>query len=274
MVTKGFGLACPAPALAPQPQLMQRSTLPLLRQLAGRPDSPVRPAIALVVEALAEGPGVQLPAAERERWSETLLQWLVALPGSSSSSSSGAEPGPQQRREAAEQAELMPRLAAALVALAAPAGSEGLHVAHAWLAEMIVHLSHQVRPFNDVPAPQDTAAAAAASGWRWYWPFSSTSTSTSTSSPPPSSTSGVSGAEAAMAALVPPLQPGGADLPAEAPSAAADSPYLPLDAAAASAAHGVLCCRGGSSSGVVLPCCAFSRACDRHSAVVVAAAAG
>lgn len=198
-------------------QLQQRSTLPLLRQLAGRPDAPVRPAIALVVQAMAEGPGVQLSEAEREFWSEVLLQWLqeqrvagFALDGSPAN--------PQQRPAAVaaeEQGELMQRVTAALEALSAPAGSVGLHVAHAWLAELIVHLSHLVRPYNDIPLPPDAEAAAAEdSGWRWWWPFSSGSTAVTADS----SRSSGGGAESAG---------GGADLPGPAAGAAADSPYLP-----------------------------------------------
>ncbi len=216
-----------------QAQLMQRSCLPLLRQLAARPDLPVRPAIAHAVQALAEGPGVQLPAAEREFWSEELLQWLVELPGGGGSAAAAAKRGSSSSNGSgssstageAEQAECMARVTRALEALSAPAGSDGLHVAHAWLAELIVHLSHQVRPYTEVPVPQPADAEAAAGTWRWYWPFGSSSIS--------SQEADGATAAAATAGSLPPLPPAGTDLPAMAPGPAPDGPYLPLEAASA-----------------------------------------
>lgn len=208
-----------------QVQLMQRSCLPLLRQLAAQRDSPVRPAIAHVVQALAEGPGVQLPATEREFWSEALLQWLVQLSGGSDVAPANSS-GSGSRASVAEQQELMSRVARALEALSAPAGSDGLHVAHAWLAELIVHLSHQVRPYTEVPAPQPADAEAAAGSWRWYWPFGSSG----------GQEAGGATVAAAVSGSLPPLPPAGTDLPAMAPGPAPDGPYLPLEAASASEA--------------------------------------
>ena len=185
----------PLPA-APQAQLMDRNTLPLLRQLAAllpegaavapsgggevHPLRLLRPAIARVVQALAEGPGVALPEAERERWSEQLLQWLVQARTVQQQAPQAVGGG--EAAAAAETADLMRRLVAALSALAAPAGSAGLHVAHAWLAELIVALSHQVQPYTAVASPEASTAAAASSsasegagpdaaastGW-WAW---------------------------------------------------------------------------------------------------------
>lgn len=209
---------------------MQRSCLPLLRQLASQHGLPVWPAIAHVVQALAEGPGVQLPPAEREFWSEALLQWLVELPGGSEAAAAAAtrDRGDSgSRADGAEEPELMSRVARALEALSAPAGSDGLHVAHAWLAELIVHLSHQVRPYTEVPAPQAADAEAGASSWRWYWPFGSSSSSQE---------AGDATAAAAVAGSLPPLPPAGADLPAIAPGPSPDGPYLPLEAAGATEA--------------------------------------
>ena len=230
---------------------MQRSTLPLLRQLAAAPGSPVRPDIALVVRALAEGPRVQLPLDERDFWSDALLQWLVQLPGGGAAAG-GAAAAPQQQQPKSEQrqqqrggsggeaqaAELMAPITAALRALAAPAGSDGLHVAHAWLAELIVHLSRQVKPYHavDVPAEQSSAsgadrgggaaAAAAGGGGSWWWPFGG---------------AGAAAAQAdaaAAAAAAAAVGDGGAEVAAEEGAAeeVAVGPYLHMDAAAAAAA--------------------------------------
>ena len=220
-------------------QLMQRSCLPLLRQLAGLPDAPVRPAIAQVVQALAEGPGVQLPQAERVFWSEALLQWLVAPePPEPRPASSGSASTRQQQQQAAaaadaapeERRQLMRQLAAALQALATPAGTHGLHVAHAWLAELIVHLSHQVQPYNEVPTapPPGAEAAAAAGGWRGWWPWggSAAAPAGGASGAEAASAAAATAAAAAAAAAAPP-EGGSDDLPAPAVALAAEGPYLP-----------------------------------------------
>lgn len=243
---------------ASQAHLMQRNTLPLLHQLATAPGSPARPAIALVVQALAKAPGVRLPEGEREFWSERLLQWLVQLPGSEAAAvadagakaitqqqtlqGNGALPGQQDQREV-----VMRRIPAALESLAAPAGSSGLHVAHAWLAELIVHLSRQVQPYNAVPMPPDTphaateAAEARANGSRWWWPFGS-------SGAPAPAAPAATGAAAAAAALH--ADPAGSSTDAEtqaaAAAAAATSPYMALDAAASSSLEAPGPAAGGS----------------------------
>jgi hypothetical protein len=222
---------------------MQRNTLPLLRQLAARPDSPVRPAIALVVRALGEGPGVRLPEEEREFWSETLLQWLVQLPGSGAAAAraaggAGAGAGASQRPKQAkqqqqlaaaaelqEQLELMQRVTEALGALSTPGGSTGLHVAHAWLAELIVHLSRQVR----APPPVEAAAAAAAaapsssSSWRWVPWWGSSSSSSSSGDAAGAAAAGVAAEAAALAAGAPEGEAEGAAVVAAAESG---GPYL------------------------------------------------
>ncbi|KAL4419867.1 hypothetical protein ABPG75_006965 [Micractinium tetrahymenae] len=243
-------------------QMMQRNTLPLLHQLAAAPGSPAQPAIALVVQALAEGPGVRLPEEEREFWSERLLQWLVELPGSGTAaaadaSSQGRIQQQQQQQQQAqtgaqpvqekEAQQLMRHITAALEALATPAGSQGLHVAHAWLAEMIVHLSRQVQPYNEVPMPPEASRAAAeaaeasAGSSRWWWPFGSSGTAV----PAPPAAAGAAAAAAALQA-----DPAGsasdAEAQAAAAAAAASSPYMSLDAAATSSLEAASSAASGS----------------------------
>ncbi|EFN53770.1 hypothetical protein CHLNCDRAFT_136410 [Chlorella variabilis] len=235
-------------------QLMQRSTLPLLHKLAGQPDSPARPAIARVVQALAEGPGVQLPLEEREVWTETLLQWLVQLPGSAAAAAaakqdggssgggagSGSGGGSRLRLETAgagDAGRLQGRVTRALQALSAPAGSEGLHVAHAWLAELIVRLSDEVRP---LPLEPDAAAAAAAqqpsSGGRWWWPWWGAAAGSAGSTEV--------AADGAVAAPMPAAD--GGEAAAAVAAAAAEGPYLPLAAPAAVGSAGDAQAAGGS----------------------------
>jgi pimeloyl-ACP methyl ester carboxylesterase len=115
--------------------MLQVMVLPLLRAL-GAMNTAMRGSIAKVVLALAEGRKVQLPDDDREIWSEVLLSWMVA--GDDQSSGIVAK-----------------ECVAALTALSSPAGPTGLHIAHSWLAEMIIHLSRQVRPYNDVVAEQN-----------------------------------------------------------------------------------------------------------------------
>lgn len=237
----------PLPAM--QAQLMQRNTLPLLHQLATAPGSPARPAIALVVQALADAPAVRMPEEEREYWSERLLQWLVQLTdGEAAAADAGAHAPAQQQEDGDQQQPLMRRIAAALAALAAPAGSEGLHVAHAWLAEMIVHLSRQVQPYNAVPMPPDASHAAAeaaevstGASSRWWWPFGGSSTAVSGTPP-------IDGAAAAAAALQagPACSIVDAEVQAAAAAAAASSPYISLDAAASSSLEAPGSAGGGS----------------------------
>lgn len=221
---------------------MQRSTLPLLHQLATAPGSPAQPAIALVVQALAEAPGVRLPEGEREFWSERLLQWLVQLPGSEVVAAADAGTQQQMRqgkgeqpRQQDQQQALLGRIPAALEALASPAGSKGLHVAHAWLAEMIVHLSRQVQPYNAVPMPPDASHAAAegapasTDSGRWWWPFGGGAAA----APPAPAAAGAAAAAAALQADPAGSSPD-AEAQAAAEAAAASSPYMSLDAAASS----------------------------------------
>ena len=157
-------------------QLMRERTLPLLERLASQPVArPMRPAIATVVRAMAEGSGVVLPLQERERWGETLLGWLVeeAAPQGGSSS-----PQLQQQQE-----EMMAGLVSALAALASPAGADGLHVAHSWMAELITHLSRQIQPYGAVSPPEPPASA---SGRRWYqWGSSSSQAPAGAAAPEP-----------------------------------------------------------------------------------------
>lgn len=137
------------------PQLLHDSALPLLERLAAKPEGPMRPAIALVLRAMVEGGATALPGEERERWAETLLAWLLEDP-----LAGGGEPalaGEERRR-------LVQDVVESLAALAAPAGAEGLHIAHSWLAELITHLSRQVQPFSAVAPPKPPAPE----GRRWY----------------------------------------------------------------------------------------------------------
>ena len=141
-------------------QLMRTHALPLLRQLAAqRPQqaaaaargADLRPAVAGVVAALAVGPsGPALPEGEREFWTDLLLTWLIE-PGAQQRQQPGQASG-QQAAASSSGADLPAAVTAALEALASPPGAEGLHVAHAWLAEMLVHLSHEVRPYHSVRA--------------------------------------------------------------------------------------------------------------------------
>jgi hypothetical protein len=139
--------------------MLQGMVLPLLRAL-GAMNIAMRGSIAKVVLALAEGRKVQLPDDDREIWSEVLLSWMVA-----GDDQSGGRIGKE--------------CVAALTALSSPAGPTGLHIAHSWLAEMIIHLSRQVRPYNDVVAKQNKENHSSSGGkgdgnddgsksW-WYW---------------------------------------------------------------------------------------------------------
>lgn len=123
--------------------MLQGMVQPLLRAL-GAMNTTMRGSIAKVVLALAEGRKVQLPDDEREIWSEVLLSWMVA--GDDQSGVRGMN---------ISSGRIAKECVAALTALSSPAGPTGLHIAHSWLAEMIIHLSRQVRPYNAVVAKQN-----------------------------------------------------------------------------------------------------------------------
>lgn len=163
--------------------LVQGSVLPLLRQLASissaqpqkskakggvahpqvdeRTAQELRVSIANCVQALAEGQGAAgtLQSDDRMAWADIFLSWLTE----SSSEVDAKAQRAQQGRVVSDAA------VGALSAMASPPGAEGLQVAHAWLAEMIVHLSRQVQLKKLTPSAPASEAMQEDSGSAWYW---------------------------------------------------------------------------------------------------------
>ncbi len=80
--------------------------------------------------------GGHIDEAEREAWTERLLRLLC-----SEAPAGAAADAEEALRHAA---------GTALAALASAPGAAGLHVAHAWLGELLIYLSRAVRPYEAV----------------------------------------------------------------------------------------------------------------------------
>ncbi|KAK9829898.1 hypothetical protein WJX72_008538 [[Myrmecia] bisecta] len=113
-----------------QAQVMHSNVFALLKRLSAEPGAPLlRRSLVTTLAALASPDLAAMPAAVREDWTERLLQWLFSN-----------DTGDSQRYAAAS----------ALAALAAVPGPDGLRVASAWLGDVLVYLTRNVKAYNSI----------------------------------------------------------------------------------------------------------------------------
>lgn len=126
---------------------VQNTVLPLLQKLSEDKVQKVMPAIARAIQALAESKNISLSAEFREKWTEIMLEWVMATSELSLHSYSSA-----------------------LSALASPAGTSGLVIAHYWLSEIIIHLSRQITPYSSIAIRAQENAELRTSWWQMrHW---------------------------------------------------------------------------------------------------------
>lgn len=134
--------ACVDRGAVPAPELVETAAFPLLYSIADRKPKnlEVGVRIAECIGALGRS-NKEISQVQRMKWAELFVSWLIYLDPRISSL---AKEHPVDSRALAEST------VDALESLSSAPGIQGLQVVHAWLAEIIVHLSKHTKTFSEM----------------------------------------------------------------------------------------------------------------------------